>query len=243
MKLFQRLLPIIIALVINLKNVTGHLANTTIKDVEKENDFRIVGGRPAIIGEFPYQVSINGYRTFIGAGSLISDRHVLTTASMINRNPASQLTVRAGSLMRTHGGQEVWVEKICKDPRYNPSNYDYDVAVLLLSSSFTLGHDVQYINLAQPGSRPAVGSVCHVTGWGMLSQDGYWADQLHVVEVPIVSEADCKAVYGQNAITDRMQCAGSTQGGKGACYVSGFESVTLKSQMWTKLVSIDQKYN
>lgn len=48
------------------------------------------------------------------------------------------------------------------------------------------------------------------------------SDQLQVVDVPIISEADCKAVYGPY-LTDSMQCAGSE--GRDACQVRLWESL------------------
>ncbi|OXA39311.1 Trypsin-4 [Folsomia candida] len=212
MKLLSPLPPMVISWVANLINVEGHPANLTIE--EQEKNFRIVGGRPATIGEFPYQVSVQTYGSHVCGGSLISDRHVLTVASLTNQASPSSLSVRAGSSFRGRGGQVIKVQRICQDPSYYPRNNDHDDAVLLL-------HKFQL----QFGSRDPVHqsrqarfqtSGRNVTGWG-----GSLPSQLQVVEVPMVSEADCKAAYGQSAITNTMQCAGYSQGGKDACQVRG----------------------
>ncbi|XP_035700452.1 trypsin-4-like [Folsomia candida] len=166
MKLLSPLPPMVISWVANLINVEGHPANLTIE--EQEKNFRIVGGRPATIGEFPYQVSVQTYGSHVCGGSLISDRHVLTVASLTNQASPSSLSVRAGSSFRGRGGQVIKVQRICQDPSYYPRNNDHDDAVLLL-------HKFQL----QFGSRDPVHqsrqarfqtSGRNVTGWGALSE-------------------------------------------------------------------------
>ena len=38
--------------------------------------------------------------------------------------------------------------------------------------------------------------------------------------VPVLSDKDCRTLYGQRIITDSMICAGYTQGGTDACQVA-----------------------
>jgi len=40
------------------------------------------------------------------------------------------------------------------------------------------------------------------------------------VDVPVVSDADCRASYGEADIADSMICAGFPEGGKDSCQVS-----------------------
>lgn len=82
----------------------------------------------------------------------------------------------------------------------------------MLASPLTKGYGIA---LAIGGILP--GSLTKVTGWGLTKENGSMSDKLIAVEVPIVSQEDCRSVYGQSAITSRMICAGLPEGGKDAC--------------------------
>ena len=57
-----------------------------------------------------------------------------------------------------------------------------------------------------------------VSGWGRLESSGDTPNQLHHVEVPWVSDTQCKQAYGQNSITEAMICAGNfDDGGIDSC--------------------------
>lgn len=59
-----------------------------------------------------------------------------------------------------------------------------------------------------------------MTGWGSTEEGGALPLQLQAVDVPIVSQEECRAAYGSAAVTDRMICAGLIEeGGKDACQV------------------------
>merc|ERR1711872_101781 len=50
-----------------------------------------------------------------------------------------------------------------------------------------------------------------------LLRGGSLARQLMKVDVPVVSDDDCRDAYGQNDIADSMICAGLDAGGKDSC--------------------------
>ena len=55
-----------------------------------------------------------------------------------------------------------------------------------------------------------------VSGWGLNDENGELNEELHHVDVPWVSDAQCRAAYRgiQTAeVTDRMICAGNVQEG------------------------------
>ena len=86
--------------------------------------------------------------------------------------------------------------------------------------------------------------MCTVSGWGTTSEGGALARILQKVEkifanannkkniyehlkifqvdVPVVSDDDCRDSYGQNDIADSMICAGLDAGGKDSCQVNLF---------------------
>lgn len=82
-----------------------------------------------------------------------------------------------------------------------------------------MGEHVGIIALPDPMEEYEAGTMCTVTGWGALSEGGSLGDTLQKVDVPIVSDEDCRAAYGEADVADSMVCAGFDQGGKDSCQV------------------------
>ncbi len=61
-----------------------------------------------------------------------------------------------------------------------------------------------------------IGERCYITGWGRLSSGGSTPKILQEAQVPIVTPQECRKSYG-SSITDRMLCAGYSQGGIDTC--------------------------
>ncbi|KAK7794878.1 hypothetical protein R5R35_010570 [Gryllus longicercus] len=127
----------------------------------------------------------------------------------------SGYTVRAGTSTRNSGGTVYSVFNVISHSSYNSRTTDYDVAVIRISGSFTLGSNVKAVGLAI--SAPASGASAVVTGWGTTTEGGSAANTLQYVTVPIVANSACNSYYGSGSITARMVCAGYTSGGRDAC--------------------------
>lgn len=144
----------------------------------------------------------------------------ITHTFFFNSLPTSLLTLRVASTFRNTGGIVIRIEQFYQHPEYNGTILDYDITVLKLASPLNFGTTVAPIRLPESNYPIVPGANCFVTGWGALVENGSAAFQLQVVEVPLVSQQDCIAIYGVENITDTMVCAGYTQGGKDACQVS-----------------------
>jgi len=72
-------------------------------------------------------------------------------------------------------------------------------------------------HIPSSGQEYAAGTMCTVSGWGTTSEGGSLARTLMKVDVPVVSDDDCRDAYGQNDIADSMICAGLDAGGKDSC--------------------------
>jgi len=59
-----------------------------------------------------------------------------------------------------------------------------------------------------------------VTGWGAIKEGGPISHSLQEVEVPILTNTECRTMYPPHRITDNMLCAGYKEGGKDSCQVS-----------------------
>ena len=103
-------------------------------------------------------------------------------------------------------------------PSYDHRTLDYDFSMFHLTEPVDLG------DLAIPACLPdlsfsgdkLVGKLVTVSGWGRLD-DGDYPEELHSVDVPVISQDACKRAYGPGAITDSMICAGYEAGGKDSC--------------------------
>merc|ERR1712151_67516 len=73
------------------------------------------------------------------------------------------------------------------------------------------------IGLPYDGEEYSAGTTCTVSGWGTTSEGGSLAKVLMKVDVPVVSDDDCRGSYGQSEIADSMICAGLDAGGKDSC--------------------------
>jgi len=57
------------------------------------------------------------------------------------------------------------------------------------------------------------GDMLTVSGWGTLSSGGLQPDALHGVNVPLITDEECKKAYGVSSITSSMICAGDVANG------------------------------
>lgn len=133
------------------------------------------------------------------------------------------MSVRAGTSIKGSGGEEIDVSEIIQHLLYNSINVDYDISILRLASPFTLAKPVYLVTQElEPGTSVVV------TGWGALSEGGSSPSQLQEVYLKMISRAECKDMYGQSAITDRMVCAYDK--GKDSCQVQ-INSIGNKSKL------------
>jgi len=90
-----------------------------------------------------------------------------------------------------------------------------DIALLKLSSPVEVSSDVLPVCL--PPSKPTyAGKTAIATGWGTTSSGGSQPNTLREVNVPVLSDAQCKATgYGTSDILPGMLCAGTN--GKDSC--------------------------
>ncbi|CAB3999552.1 MAM and LDL-receptor class A domain-containing 1-like isoform X1, partial [Paramuricea clavata] len=186
------------------------------------SDFaRIVGGQEATPGEWPWQVALlRGTSPFCG-GSLVSNQYVITAAHCVRSTDWNSVTIRVGEHdMRVNEGheQDISIARngITVHPQYNQlTQYNNDIAVIRLSRS------VQFTQRIKPvcfnSGIDFTGQRCYISGWGRLQSGGSTPNVLQEAQVPIVTPQQCKESYGSSSITDRMLCAGYSQGGTDTC--------------------------
>ena len=174
----------------------------------------IVGGVEATPGEFPWMVSLQSGSHFCGA-SLIAPNWVLTAAHCTEGESANNLQIVVGRhRLNASDGQTVNVAQIINHPNYNTNTIDYDVALLRLASPVNNVTPIGLVSDAMTVDDP--NQTATISGWGATSQGGGGSNALLKVSVPIVSNTTCNQAYN-GQITDRMICAGLSEGGKDSC--------------------------
>jgi len=185
---------------------------------------RIVGGTEAYPGEFPHQIAL--LRGGVGGslmcgGSLVGRDMVVTAGHCCDGQSASRLGVRVGNhhLYSDDPDQkDIAVKRVILHESYDSFTVENDICILELEEAADFSSSViGSIGLPYDGKEYSAGTVCTVSGWGTTSSGGSLASILMKVDVPVVSDADCRGAYGQSDIADSMICAGLDQGGKDSC--------------------------
>ncbi|XP_018401165.1 PREDICTED: trypsin-7-like [Cyphomyrmex costatus] len=184
-------------------------------------EFTIIDGTPTTITKHPYQVSIHYKDELTCAGSIISERWILTAAHCVyGEKTLSVFKVRVGSTYHDKGGILIKdIASIICHKKYHPLTYDYDVALIKLSTPLTFGENIKPILLALPSMNIKTGTQTVVTGWGKTSANGASSEVLRTTTISITDQETCRKVYDRyhRLVTSNMICAGDVNGEKVTC--------------------------
>lgn len=196
---------------------------TPVDPDDREQD--IVGGEPAVPGEWPWQAFIR-FGPYLCSGTLIHPEWILTAAhcALDDRGNAfapADVSVRLGEYDRRRAEgteQDRRVQAVIIHPRHDRTRHDNDVALLHLTKPAVIGEAVNIIHPITTSEEAVVAApktLATVTGWGYTTEGGPLAQVLMKVSIPIIPNAQCDTSYG--IITDNMICAGYEDGGYDAC--------------------------
>ncbi|XP_050413011.2 transmembrane protease serine 9 [Patella vulgata] len=203
----------------------------------RSNAGRVVGGTAAAECKYPWVVHVISGLYQCG-GSIIDNRHIVTAAHCLRSGnyliPASQVEVGVGSSNKTKLSYYK-VQLIDRHPNYNPSTFDYDIAVLTLQ--FPLPDDnpcMKPICLPSPGLSIEAGVQCVVAGWGaQIEGSRRGSTSLQEAVIPIMNQDACSSAYGDYMMNERKLCAGYSTGGIDACQGdSGGPFMCAKGDSW-----------
>ncbi|XP_041920123.1 mannan-binding lectin serine protease 1 isoform X1 [Alosa sapidissima] len=224
---------------------------------------RIVGGRVASAGQFPWQARLSVEDSsrvpegrWFGSGALLSASWVVTAAHVLRspRRDPSVVPVSPGSV-RVHLGLADLrrppvasaghaVQRLLLHPRFDPRNYNHDIALLRLAQPAHYTPLVRPVCLPLPWAEgqppaPPPNTLGLVAGWGVMAANGSAdsavqgvvagevegeggvSDVLRYVKLPVVERSECEGSYASRSrsynITSGMFCAGFYEGGRDTC--------------------------
>ncbi|XP_049815141.1 trypsin delta-like [Schistocerca nitens] len=205
----------------------------TLRGPRPRGSGRIVGGSPADISDYPWQLSLEYSGSHVCGASVISSTWAMTAAHCLYYYEATAITARAGTSTRGSGGTLHPVSTGFTHESYDNVYKDYDIALLQVSTAFTFGTNVQPVDLPPAGSDPEKGTPVVATGWGMEKHNGELSTQLQQVESFIISREVCDSVYDFWPVNERMICAGDhgivCDGDSGGALVSGTTQLGIVS--------------
>ncbi|XP_075928062.1 LOW QUALITY PROTEIN: uncharacterized protein LOC116952297 [Petromyzon marinus] len=188
---------------------------------------RIVGGRNSEPGGQPWQVSLKRGSAHFCGGTIIDTKWVLTAAHCIpprDRNFEKALSVVVGEYdMETSDDEEqtLRVSRVIVHPKFRPLNpVNNDVALLELTKDIVYGVMVQPACLPYQDEEFLAGTLCTVSGWGKMQEDGEMPNILQEVSLPLLDPELCARVLSAQhlpAMDRTMLCAGFPNGGRDAC--------------------------
>ncbi|KAL4227332.1 hypothetical protein ACF0H5_012777 [Mactra antiquata] len=188
---------------------------------------RIIGGDPALEGEWPWQVAISDQsgKQFCG-GTLVSPEIVISAAHCFLDYTESDVVIVLGEhhlIYQTGNEVRRRAHIIVKHTGYNSHDRLDDFAFIQLDSPVdTSGQYVRSACLPTPGVFNYTWSPtdhCYVTGWGSTKSSSPDNDSRHLqhVRVNLVSQQQCSNAWNSYVnITNKQVCAGT--GTIGTCH-------------------------
>ncbi|XP_014470116.1 PREDICTED: mucin-17 [Dinoponera quadriceps] len=191
---------------------------------------KIVGGKGAQFGEWPWQVLVRE-ATWLGlftknkcGGVLITDKYVITAAHCQPGFLASLVAVFGeydiSGELETKRSVTKNVRRVIVNRGYDPATFENDLALLELESPVQFDEHIVPICMPEDGI-DFTGRMATVTGWGRLKYNGGVPSVLQEVQVPIMENAVCQEMFQtashSKLILDSFLCAGYANGQKDSC--------------------------
>merc|ERR1712110_135937 len=179
---------------------------------------RIVGGFEAEENQWPWQVALFIDNAWFCGGSIISENYIMTAAHCADG--ASYFDIMAGAHNVRASSEPHRVEITSYNgwthPGWNHNTLENDIALIELPSPLSFNDYIKPSCMPMAGDTADVNEMVTCTGWGKPSDSaGGISPVLRMAEdLPIISNAECNAIYG--IVGDGVVCI-DTAGGKGTC--------------------------
>ncbi|PNF43463.1 hypothetical protein B7P43_G10805 [Cryptotermes secundus] len=191
---------------------------------------RIVGGKGATFGEWPWQVLVRE-STWLGlftknkcGGVLITSRYVITAAHCQPGFLANLVAVFGefdiSGELESRRSVTKNIRRVIVHRQYDAATFANDLALLELESP--VAFDEHIVPICMPRDKEDfTGRMATVTGWGRLKYGGGVPNLLQEVQVPVIENSVCQEMFHtaghSKVILNSFLCAGYANGQKDSC--------------------------
>uniref|UniRef100_A0A8C9E5R0 Peptidase S1 domain-containing protein n=1 Tax=Phocoena sinus TaxID=42100 RepID=A0A8C9E5R0_PHOSS len=199
--------------------IVSHYSNDVGNPLEKSEALDIIGGVPADIVDFPWQMRILDSGNHLCGGSILSVWWILTAAHCFkNKNKSTLEVVHGKGNLDTENLTKIKVDKLITHYYFVSWFYINDIALLLLKSPPNLGVKKVPICLSEVTDTERWRN-CWETGWGTTIPKRSMETVLWKVNIQLIEWETCFPTMP--LLTTSTLCAGDLQGGKDTCQGDG----------------------
>ncbi|GFU43656.1 suppressor of tumorigenicity 14 protein [Nephila pilipes] len=179
-------------------------------EINEETE-RVVGGREAEQGQFPWTVALFNEDQFICTASIISPTAILTAAHCVVFNGrlqrVSDFNGIIGDVDRSSSNvKQIIFKKITPHPYYD--QLENDLAILETYEPIVFSDKIQPICIANKRIGRLTSKPVLAMGWGQTSRtDASNPDILHYVKQKVTSNLRCSILYLGRKVPDSTLCA------------------------------------
>ncbi|XP_055619897.1 collagenase-like [Toxorhynchites rutilus septentrionalis] len=177
---------------------------------------RIINGKDAELGQFPYQAMLKiatPRGNALCGGSLLSDEWVLTAGHCVENASSFEVTLGAVDFKDQGNDERVVMNstEYTRHEQYQAGSATNDIALIRLPQKVQLSDRIQPVKLPSGhddyNRRQAI-----VSGWGKENDWGGAADKLQYTQLTVIRNTECKLFYGMSTIKPTtLCCKGDTQ--------------------------------
>lgn len=182
---------------------------------------RVVGGQPAEVGDYPWQVAIKDGQRITCGGIYIGGCWILTAAHCVRRSKLHHYQIWTALLDWLKPNSELAIQavnRIIIHENYNGATYQNDIALIEMKKR--PGKKECELSRSVPACVPwspylfQPNDTCIISGWGR-EKDNQRVYSLRWGEVNLIG--NCSQFYPGRYYEKEMQCAGTSDGSIDAC--------------------------
>ncbi|XP_028258893.1 mast cell protease 3-like [Parambassis ranga] len=173
---------------------------------------KIINGHKAEKNTMQYMAYLDANEYACG-GFLVSEDFVMTAAHCAG---LTEVILGTHDLKYIKNDTMVYgVKNECIHPYYDDQTVKNDIMLVKLSRKAQLGENIKLIEIPTHPKPLKPQQNCTVAGWGLTKTAGNSADELQVVDVPIIDLEKCHKLW--DGLPPKVICAGGYSTNKGFC--------------------------